>query len=153
MDIRWMISNTSCKDSPVFLSKTSNYFPREAFVGSPLLLKPPLSKSPKSRNVNLRSSPLGMDWTDLSFPSGRSLPRKGILIAENQLLYAVVHKENQEGQTRLQCRWMDDLTKADETMIQACDTAFDAAKQQAKMAELRERNRKEKGDKQLRMQR
>ncbi len=74
-------------------------------------------------------------WPDL-------YQEKGILIADNQLLYAVVQKENQDGQIRLQCRWMDDLTKADETMIQACDLAYDAARQQAKMSELRERSRK-----------
>ena len=40
-----------------------------------------------------------------------------------------------------------DLTKADEATIQACDTAYDAAKQQAKNAEFRERSRSEKAAK------
>jgi DNA polymerase III subunit alpha len=70
---------------------------------------------------------------------------KAALMAENQLLYAVVHKEAQDGQVRLQCRWLDDLTRADEAMIQMCDQAFDMAKQQAKMAEFREKGRAEKG--------
>jgi DNA polymerase-3 subunit alpha len=69
-------------------------------------------------------------WPDL-------YDEKGVLIQENQLLYAVIQKENQEGQMRLQCRWLDDLTKADEAMIQLCDNAYDAAKQQAKKAEYR----------------
>ena len=69
-------------------------------------------------------------WPDL-------YDEKGALIQENQLLYAVIQKENQEGQMRLQCRWLDDLTKVDEGMIQLCDHAYDAAKQQAKKAEFR----------------
>ncbi|MES2121393.1 MAG: DNA polymerase III subunit alpha, partial [Chlamydiota bacterium] len=42
---------------------------------------------------------------------------KGRLIADNQMLYAVIQKEVQEGQMRLQCRWLNDLTLADEAMI------------------------------------
>jgi DNA polymerase-3 subunit alpha len=73
-------------------------------------------------------------WPDL-------FEEKGALIQENQLLYAVVQKEIQEGQIRLQCRWLDDLSKADEAMIKACDDACDMAKQQAKVFEMREKNK------------
>ncbi len=69
---------------------------------------------------------------------------KSGLIVENQLLYAVIHKENQDGQMRLQCRWVDDLTQADGAMIAACDQAYEAAKQQAKTLEFKERGRKDK---------
>lgn len=69
---------------------------------------------------------------------------KGRLIADNQMLYAVIQKEIQEGQMRLQCRWLEDLTLADEAMIAACDVAFDSAKQHAKVALLREKSRAEK---------
>jgi DNA polymerase-3 subunit alpha len=79
-------------------------------------------------------------WPDL-------FEEKGGLLSENQLLYAVIQKENQEGQMRLQCRWLDDLTKADEAMIQMCDHAYDMARQQAKMSELREKSRLEKSAK------
>ncbi len=75
-------------------------------------------------------------WPDL-------FEQKGSLIADNQLLYAVIQKELQEGQMRLQCRWLDDLTKADEAMVAACDTAFNLAKQQAKSFELRDKKRKQ----------
>lgn len=76
-------------------------------------------------------------WPDL-------YEEKGALMLENQLLYAVVQKENQGGQTKLQCRWLDDLTKADESMIQVCDNAYDMAKQQVKKTEFREKSRLEK---------
>ena len=36
-----------------------------------------------------------------------------------------------EADIRLSCRWLDDLTKADEGMIQACDQAYDRAKHQS----------------------
>jgi DNA polymerase-3 subunit alpha len=73
-------------------------------------------------------------WPDL-------FEQKGALVQENQLLYAVVQKEMQEGVIRIQCRWLDDLTKADEAMIQICDNAYDMAKQQAKGFEMREKNK------------
>lgn len=73
-------------------------------------------------------------WSDL-------YEQNAALLVENQLLYGVIHKDVQEGQTRLQCRWLGDLTKVDEAMIQVCDQAFDQAKQHAKMAQLRDKNR------------
>ncbi len=74
-------------------------------------------------------------WPDL-------YEEKGALLAENQLLYAVIQKEVQEGQARLQCRWLDDLNKADEAMVKACDHAFDMAKQQARSFEFKGKNNK-----------
>lgn len=55
---------------------------------------------------------------------------KSHLLNENQLLYAVLQVDKKEDPTRLSCRWLDDLTKADEQMIEACDRAFDRAKSQ-----------------------
>lgn len=55
---------------------------------------------------------------------------KGLLLKENQLLYAVLQVEKKE-EIRLSCRWFDDLTQVNESMIEACDRAYDKAKQQA----------------------
>lgn len=62
-------------------------------------------------------------WSDL-------YDEKSHLLRENQLLYAVLQVEKKE-EIRLSCRWLDDLTQANESMIAACDNAFDKAKQQA----------------------
>ena len=71
-------------------------------------------------------------WADL-------YEEKKALIAENQMLYAVLVVEKKDQETRLSCRFLDDLTKADETMIEACDIAFDKAKHMvAKSAALRD---------------
>jgi len=75
-------------------------------------------------------------WADL-------YEEKAALMVEGQLLYGVVQKQLQEGQMRLQCRWLDDLTRADEAMIRVCDNAFDHARQQAKTSEMRDRGRSE----------
>lgn len=61
-------------------------------------------------------------WPDL-------FEEKQLLLKENQLLYAVLQTEWKEGECKLSCRWLDDLTKANEEMILACDRAFDEAKQ------------------------
>jgi DNA polymerase-3 subunit alpha len=50
------------------------------------------------------------------------------LVEENQLLYAVLQADKKEEVARLQCRWLADLTKVDEAMIEICDQAFDRAK-------------------------
>lgn len=64
---------------------------------------------------------------------------KNHLLIENQLIYAVLQVDKQEGLSKLQCRWLDDLTKVDEAMIQVCDSAYDRAKMQMKMSEFRDK--------------
>lgn len=56
---------------------------------------------------------------------------KQALCQENQLIYAVLQVDKKEETPRLTCRWLDDLTKADEQMISLCDQAYDKAKIQA----------------------
>lgn len=63
-------------------------------------------------------------WSDL-------YDEKFQLLKENQLLYAVLHVEKKEEELRLSCKWLDDLSRADEAMIAACDLAFDKAKYQS----------------------
>lgn len=62
-------------------------------------------------------------WADL-------YEQKSHLLEENQLLYAVLQVDKREETLRLSCRWVDDLTKVDEAMIEACDQAFVRAKMQ-----------------------
>ena len=57
---------------------------------------------------------------------------KGHLLRDNQLLYAVLQVEKKEDELKLSCKWLDDLSLADEAMIAACDLAYDKAKFQAK---------------------
>ena len=57
--------------------------------------------------------------------------QKADLLEENQLLYAVLQVDKREETMRLSCRWLENLTKVNEEMIEACDKAFDRAKVQA----------------------
>jgi DNA polymerase-3 subunit alpha len=57
---------------------------------------------------------------------------KGHLLNDNQLLYGILQVDKREGDLKLQCRWFDDLTKADEQMMKLCETAFDQLKVQQK---------------------
>lgn len=52
------------------------------------------------------------------------------LLAENQLLYAVIQVDKREETLRLSCHWLDDLTRANDHMVHACDSAFDRIKAQ-----------------------
>ncbi len=60
-------------------------------------------------------------WSDL-------YEEKSSLLQENQLLYAVLQVDKREEELQLSCRWLDDLTGANEEMIAACDQAYDRAK-------------------------
>jgi DNA polymerase-3 subunit alpha len=68
-------------------------------------------------------------WSDL-------YEEKKGLLAENQLLYAVVQVEKKEETLKMTIRWLDDLTRADEKMIFACDQAYDRAKFQLNRAQM-----------------
>lgn len=63
-------------------------------------------------------------WSDL-------YEEKGHLLKENQLLYAVLQVDKKEETAKISCRWLDDLTQANEQMIEACDRAYDHAKMMA----------------------
>lgn len=63
-------------------------------------------------------------WADL-------YEEKSHLLMENQLLYAVLQVDRRTDEPKLSCRWLDDLTRADEAMIESCDLAFDRLKQLA----------------------
>lgn len=55
---------------------------------------------------------------------------KSHLLGENRLLLAVIQVEQRDGESRLSCRWLGDLTRADEEMVADCDRAYDKAKHQ-----------------------
>lgn len=63
-------------------------------------------------------------WSDL-------YEQKLTLFQENKLLYAVLQVDKREETPKFSCKWIEDLTQADEKMIQDCDAAFDKAKSYA----------------------
>ncbi|NGX46609.1 MAG: hypothetical protein K940chlam2_01805, partial [Chlamydiae bacterium] len=69
-------------------------------------------------------------WPDL-------YEEKPDLLQENQLLYAVLEVTPDDGEIKLQCRWFDDLTKADEKMVKACDDGYDRAQSGLKLSAMR----------------
>ncbi len=72
---------------------------------------------------------------------------KGHLLIDNQLLYAILQVDRREGDSKLQCRWLDDLTKADEEMMRQCETAFDQLKVQQKNMARRDKKAPPKQEK------
>ncbi|MBI5346160.1 MAG: DNA polymerase III subunit alpha [Chlamydiae bacterium] len=50
--------------------------------------------------------------------------KKGELLLENQLLYAILQVEKKEDGIKLQCRHLEDLTKIDSNLITSCDEIF-----------------------------
>lgn len=56
---------------------------------------------------------------------------KSHLLTENQLIYAVLQVDKNEELPKFTCRWLDDLTRADQQMIETCDRAYDKFKMQA----------------------
>jgi DNA polymerase-3 subunit alpha len=74
-------------------------------------------------------------WSDL-------YEEKATLLKENNLLYAVIQIDKKEEETRYTCRWLDDLTQANQSMIDACDMAFDRARSQVKFAQSKNQSKK-----------
>jgi len=62
----------------------------------------------------------------------------GALLAENQLMYAIVQTEKQEGELRLQCRFLASLMHINDTVIQNAELAYDRGKKFLKMQTSRE---------------
>jgi DNA polymerase-3 subunit alpha len=79
-------------------------------------------------------------WADL-------FEEKQHLLLENQLLYVVLHLERQNGTEKLSCKWLDNLTRADEVMLQECDSAFDKAKHHISRMQKIKANAKESASK------
>jgi DNA polymerase-3 subunit alpha len=68
---------------------------------------------------------------------------KSSLLHENQLLYAILQVDRREEIPRLSCRWLEDLTQADDKMISLCDQAYDRLKNQIFRSEKARKNRSE----------
>lgn len=83
-------------------------------------------------------------WSDL-------YEEKAHLLIENMLIYAVLVLDKKEGSIRLQCKWLDDLTNANQQMIKICDDVYDQAKIQLKMNNNRKRNARITQEKEVRI--
>lgn len=61
---------------------------------------------------------------------------KGVLIRENQMVYAILQMDKRGDSPKLSCRWLNDLAVADEEMIEECDRAFDKFKHQVQRMQM-----------------
>ncbi len=85
----------------------------------------------------------GMDRYELPIWSN-VYEEKSHLFVENQLIYGVVQIDKSGEFIRLRCRWIDDLTAADEEMIRKCDEAYESAKHEKKRPRKMEKPKIEK---------
>lgn len=139
-EYRYLLPRLSCVPLSEIDSLPVGGVARVVFIIEGLVIKISAKSQRKFAIVNIGDGNERFElpiWPDL-------YSNHGELIVENQLIYAILQKEASEGQPRLQCRWLSDLTKVDDKMIQECDKAFDLAKQQSKNSE---RIRYEKGNK------
>jgi DNA polymerase-3 subunit alpha len=72
-------------------------------------------------------------WTEM-------YENKQQLLQKNKLLYAILQIDRREDSVKLQCRWLEDLTLVNEEVLQSCDTAYDAYKNQVQ--NLKKKNAK-----------
>ncbi len=79
-------------------------------------------------------------WPDL-------FEKKGHMLAENRLLYAILQVDRREGDLKLQCRWLEELTRASDQMIKECDRMLDQLRVQQKTFALRDKKQGKKSDK------
>lgn len=74
-------------------------------------------------------------WADL-------YEKKGHMLTENQLLYAILQVDRREGDLKLQCKWVDELARADDKMVEECDRMLDQIRSQQKAFALRDKKPK-----------
>ncbi len=79
-------------------------------------------------------------WADL-------FEKKGHMLMDNQLLYAILQVDRREGDLKLQCKWIEELARADEKMIEECDRMLDQIRAQQKAFALREKRQSKKPEK------
>jgi len=65
---------------------------------------------------------------------------KSSLLIENNLLYTILQlTKSDEGTIRLQCRWLEDLNKVDQKIVDECDKTYNQLKEQFKLQSLRKK--------------
>ncbi|NDD58320.1 MAG: DNA polymerase III subunit alpha [Chlamydiae bacterium] len=141
-DFRGMLQRLSCCPFSDFQKLDKNALCRAAFIIESVSIKIS-AKSQKKFAILVVSD--GIERYELPiWPE--MFEAKQALLLENQLLYAVLQIENEQGEIKLQCKWLDDLAKVDALMVSACDQAYDKARNQLKLNEMRERNSKPKAE-------
>ncbi|NGX33899.1 MAG: DNA polymerase III subunit alpha [Candidatus Anoxychlamydiales bacterium] len=65
--------------------------------------------------------------------------QKTSLLKENQLVYAILQVERVDETLKLQCKWLEDLSLADDKMIKVCDDAYDKIKNKVSNYEFRKK--------------
>ncbi|NGX56840.1 MAG: DNA polymerase III subunit alpha [Candidatus Anoxychlamydiales bacterium] len=66
--------------------------------------------------------------------------QKYLLLEENKLIYSVISIDKSSSTLRINCKWLDDLTKADNKMIKECDLMYDKIKNNIKFFDKKRKN-------------
>lgn len=119
-----LVKRLSCVELFKIHQLTENSVVRTAFIIEQVQVK--ISAKNQSKFAILRISD---QVESFELPIWSELyEEKHRLLSENQLIYAVVQLDKKDGVMRMHCRWMGDLTKADEAMVREADMAYDKAK-------------------------
>ena len=73
-------------------------------------------------------------WSDL-------YAQKGHLFQENQLIYAILQVDKQEGNLKLQCKCLENLQETDDKVIKKFDELYDKLKENAQNYEIRKKRK------------
>jgi DNA polymerase-3 subunit alpha len=106
---------------------------RAAFVIDEIKLKTMAKNGRKFAILKISDGHIQLElpiWPDL-------YEEKAFLLKENQLAFGVLQLEKEGEELRLQCRYLEDLTKVDDAVIQASDLAYDKAKMAVKTSAFR----------------
>jgi DNA polymerase III subunit alpha len=137
-DFRKMMQKLSCVPLVQIVEQSNAVICRAAFIIESVDIK--ISNKTQKKFAILAISD-GLDrfelpiWADL-------YEEKQHLIVENQLIYSVLQTEKQNDETKLSCKWLEDLAEVNDHLIQVCDQAYDRARMQLKMSEFREKKAK-----------
>lgn len=139
-DYRKVMERLSCLPFSAFEQLDHQQVIRTAFIVESLVVR--ISQKTQKKFAILMISD-GLEsyelpiWPDL-------YEDKFTLLEENRLLYAVLQIDRRDDNLRLSSKWIADLSKVDEKMIQECDRAFDKAKHQVAQSAKFKNEKKQK---------
>ncbi|MCI0381723.1 MAG: DNA polymerase III subunit alpha [Chlamydiae bacterium] len=116
-----IFSKLSCIPLHQIVKMDSDTICRTAFVIENIAIKLASKTGKKFAVLNVSDGFANFEipiWSDLYH-------EKQDILTENRLIYAILQIESSQGDMKISCRWVADLTLVDEVAIKECDLAFE----------------------------
>lgn len=123
-DCELLMKKLCCTDLSKVFQTAENAFFRTAFIIDKVEVK--IAAKTQKKFAILRISD---QYESFEMPIWADLyEQKHMVLLDNQLIFAILQVDRQGEVVRVSCRWLDDLTKVNEKMVEEADAAYDRSK-------------------------